>query len=174
MASTTNNGWATPDDTSLVKDGASAIRTLGSAIDTSVGTGLLAWTAYTPTFTNLTLGNGTIDFKYALLGKNVFVRGVLTWGSTTSATASGLNISAPVTALSGAATGAPLIGHARYSDIGTANYTGNVLLASTSQFALIAINTASTYASFAAVNNTAPMTWVSTDQLTILATYQAA
>jgi hypothetical protein len=35
MATTTNYGWATPDDTSLVKDGASAIRTLGSSIDTT-------------------------------------------------------------------------------------------------------------------------------------------
>jgi hypothetical protein len=36
MATTTNYGWTTPDDTSLVKDGAAAIRTLGSAIDTSL------------------------------------------------------------------------------------------------------------------------------------------
>lgn len=36
MATTTNYGWTTPDDTALVKDGASAIRTLGSSIDTSV------------------------------------------------------------------------------------------------------------------------------------------
>lgn len=35
MATTTNFGWTTPDDTSLVKDGAAAIRTLGSSIDTS-------------------------------------------------------------------------------------------------------------------------------------------
>jgi hypothetical protein len=35
MATTTNYSWTTPDDTDLVKDGASAIRTLGSAIDTS-------------------------------------------------------------------------------------------------------------------------------------------
>jgi hypothetical protein len=35
MATTTNFGWSTPDDTSLVKDGAAAIRTLGSSIDTS-------------------------------------------------------------------------------------------------------------------------------------------
>lgn len=35
MATTTNFGWATPDDTDLVKDGAAAIRTLGSSIDTS-------------------------------------------------------------------------------------------------------------------------------------------
>lgn len=35
MATTTNFGWETPDDTDLVKDGAAAMRTLGSAIDTS-------------------------------------------------------------------------------------------------------------------------------------------
>lgn len=33
MATTTNYAWTTPDDTDLVKNGALAIRTLGSAID---------------------------------------------------------------------------------------------------------------------------------------------
>jgi hypothetical protein len=36
MATTTNFGWETPDDTDLVKDGAAAMRTLGNAIDTSL------------------------------------------------------------------------------------------------------------------------------------------
>jgi hypothetical protein len=36
MATTTNYSWTTPDDTDLVKDGASAIRTLGSSADTTV------------------------------------------------------------------------------------------------------------------------------------------
>jgi hypothetical protein len=35
MATTTNYGWTTPDDTALLKDGASAIRSLGSSIDTT-------------------------------------------------------------------------------------------------------------------------------------------
>jgi hypothetical protein len=35
MATTTNYGWETADDTDLVKDGALAMRTLGSAIDTT-------------------------------------------------------------------------------------------------------------------------------------------
>lgn len=38
MATTTNYGWTTPDDTALVKDGASAIRTLGSSIDSTLKT----------------------------------------------------------------------------------------------------------------------------------------
>jgi hypothetical protein len=36
MATTTNYSWTTPDDTALVKDGAAAIRTLGSSVDTTV------------------------------------------------------------------------------------------------------------------------------------------
>ncbi len=36
MATTTNYSWTTPDDTDLVKDGAAAIRTLGSSADTTV------------------------------------------------------------------------------------------------------------------------------------------
>jgi hypothetical protein len=36
MATTTNFGWTTPDNTDLVKDGAAAIRSLGQAIDTSM------------------------------------------------------------------------------------------------------------------------------------------
>jgi len=35
MATTTNYSWSTPDDTALVKDGAAAIRSLGTAIDTT-------------------------------------------------------------------------------------------------------------------------------------------
>jgi len=35
MATTTNYSWTTPDDTALVKDGAAAIRSLGSSIDTT-------------------------------------------------------------------------------------------------------------------------------------------
>lgn len=38
MANTTNYNWETPDDTDLVKDGAAAIRTLGSSIDSTVFT----------------------------------------------------------------------------------------------------------------------------------------
>lgn len=36
MATTTNYGWTTPDNTAYVKDGASAIRSLGSSVDASL------------------------------------------------------------------------------------------------------------------------------------------
>jgi len=42
MATTTHFSWSTPDDTALVKNGASAIRTLGSAADDTVQDQLVA------------------------------------------------------------------------------------------------------------------------------------
>lgn len=40
MATTTNYGWTTPNDTDLVKNGASAMRTLGTAVDNTLFTAL--------------------------------------------------------------------------------------------------------------------------------------
>ena len=47
MATTTNYSWTTPDDTALVKDGAAAIRSLGTAIDSTVFTNASAVIAKT-------------------------------------------------------------------------------------------------------------------------------
>jgi hypothetical protein len=65
MATTTNYSWSTPDDTALVKDGAAAIRTLGSSIDTTTKnlnpqttTGALAYRSATSNV-NTSLAIGT-------------------------------------------------------------------------------------------------------------------
>ena len=65
MATTTNYNWETPDDTDLVKDGAAAIRTLGSSIDTTTKnlnpettTGDIAYRSATAN-TNTRLGIGS-------------------------------------------------------------------------------------------------------------------
>ena len=55
MATTTNYAWETPDDTDLVKDGAAAIRTLGSEIDTTVFDGLTQVNRNSQTGTTYTL-----------------------------------------------------------------------------------------------------------------------
>jgi hypothetical protein len=64
MATTTNYGWTTPDDTALVKDGAAAIRTLGSSADTTVKSLNPGTTAgdidyYTTSTTKARVGIGT-------------------------------------------------------------------------------------------------------------------
>jgi len=102
---TTNNGWDYPTSTDYVKDGATAIQTLATDIDTSVGTGLLAWTSYTPvltaTVTNPTIGNSVWDAAYCKIGKTVHVRMKLTLGSTFSAGSGVYVFSLPLSPKSG-------------------------------------------------------------------------
>jgi len=102
MATTTNYGWTTPDNTAYVKDGASAIRTLGSSIDTTLNKGLLAWVAYSPTVT-ATSGSFTTlvtNASYCQIGKTVHL--AVSIGITTAGTATGgINVTLPVTAKTG-------------------------------------------------------------------------
>ena len=44
-----------------------------------------AWSLYTPTWTNLTVGNGTVNAAYSQVGKTVHFRVGILWGTTTSA-----------------------------------------------------------------------------------------
>jgi hypothetical protein len=81
MATTTNYAWETPDDTDLVKDGAAAIRTLGSSIDTttkalnpSTTLGDIEYRSSTAN-TNTRLGIGTTGQVLIVAG------GVPTWGT---------------------------------------------------------------------------------------------
>jgi len=62
MPTTTNNGWPTPADTDLVKNGADAIRDLGNAIDTTLG----VYTAATPGLTWLSTNTFTTVSSYSL------------------------------------------------------------------------------------------------------------
>jgi hypothetical protein len=82
MATTTNYGWTTPDDTALVKDGAAAIRTLGSSVDTttkalnpSTTLGDIEYRSSTAN-TNTRLGIGTTGQVLTVAG------GVPSWATT--------------------------------------------------------------------------------------------
>jgi len=91
MATTTNYGWTTPDDTALVKDGAAAIRTLGSSVDTttkalnpSTTLGDIEYRSSTAN-TNTRLGIGSTGNVLTVAG------GVPTWAAP-AASPSGLNL----------------------------------------------------------------------------------
>jgi hypothetical protein len=104
MATTTNYGWTTPDDTALVKDGASAIRSLGTSVDTttknlnpSTTLGDIEYRSSTAN-TNTRLGIGTTGQVLAVSG------GVPAW---TTPAGGGKNyslINTGGTALSGSST----------------------------------------------------------------------
>jgi len=103
MATTTNYGWTTPDDTALVKDGASAIRSLGSSIDTttkalnpSTTLGDMEYRSSTAN-TNTRLAIGTSGQVLTVNGSGVpawttISSGGMTLISTTTLTGSSVNI----------------------------------------------------------------------------------
>ena len=101
MATTTNYGWTTPDDTALVKDGASAIRTLGTSVDTTTKNlnpeTTLADIAYRSSTANVNtrLGIGTTGQVLTVAG------GVPTWA--TPAAGGGMTLLSTTT-LSGSST----------------------------------------------------------------------
>lgn len=68
-----------------------------------------AWDTYTPTWTNLTVGNGTVIARYLQIGKTVHVRISLTGGTTSSASGA-VSVSLPVVA-SGLGAQAVLVKH---------------------------------------------------------------
>lgn len=104
MATTTNYGWTTPDDTALVKDGASAIRSLGTAIDTTTKNlnpettlGDISYRSSTAN-TNTRLGIGTTGQVLTVSG------GVPAWATPSGTGKSWTLLNAGGTALTGAST----------------------------------------------------------------------
>lgn len=63
---------------------ANRMRINSAGLITGSGTSLGAWTAYTPTLTNITLGDGTLEGYYCQIGKIVHYRIQFTLGSTSS------------------------------------------------------------------------------------------
>jgi hypothetical protein len=140
---------------------------------TAVGVDLDEWTDYTPTWTasttNPVLNNGSIIGRYKQIGKTMFFTIKLTIGSTTTfgsgawrftlpATAQGYSYQFPVAILDN--------GTAWYQAMAVGDYAG-----STSYFSVI-VNT--TNAPSVAVESSVPMTWATTDTLTVSGTYEVA
>jgi hypothetical protein len=161
MATTTPlNGWPVPTSTDYVKDGATSIEALGDAIDTSVGTGLLAWTAYTPTITGVTLGNATTTFVYAKLGKIVHVKGLCILGSTSTMTGP-LEVSIPFGWSGYNTVGQQPVGTASFYNGSVYNYGFLVSLNDASEFRVQVSNAAGTYMAGTDISSTVPFAWSS-------------
>jgi len=96
MATTTNNSWTIPADTDLVRNGASAIRTLGNGIDATIG----KWQGYAVTLsgTGWAIGNGSVVGRYQQIANMVNFECEVTIGSTTSKGTAALSLNIPVAA----------------------------------------------------------------------------
>lgn len=133
-----------------------------------------AWQDWTPTWTNLTVGSGTVTAKYIQIGKTVhaFLKFVYGSGSSVSGV---IGFSPPVNASS------------TYSDLNDSIHSSSLVLdsgsalyvcflrwSSASLFNLYVYNTAGTYMSVTATSATLPMTWTTNDSLSVSFTYEAA
>jgi hypothetical protein len=221
MATSPIYGWLEPDNTDLVKNGALSIRTLGNAIDTTMGTmtpkstftakgsiaaataastpanlsvgandtmlvadstaatglayksasTLYPWQAWTPTYSNVTVGNGSIVARYQQIGKLVTVFFKLNIGTTTSVSNYG-TIALPVQA----SQSQYMTGVASFVDNGASIYGGWAYIESGgNSFYFVANLTNGAYATFAPANTTGtPTTFGNTDSWFAAFTYEAA
>jgi hypothetical protein len=72
MATTSNYSWQTPDNSAYVKDGASAIRTLGSSVDTTLFTALGGAYPGMRLIRKTTIGNGVASVSLGATGNPLF------------------------------------------------------------------------------------------------------
>ena len=128
-----------------------------------------AWTAFTPTWANLTIGNGTQTFRYVQIGNTVVVQGRLVFGSTTSISGN-VSFAAPVAAdmLSNV-----VVGTANLIDGGTDERFGPVIFLTGVGLALRVYTTGGTYAQNVQLSSTVPFTWANTDVIALSAVYEA-
>lgn len=136
--------------------------------------------AYTPTWTNLTVGSAVQLWTYTVAAGMVTVAGYITLGAGSSVGA-GPYMTLPLPA-NGLITGAPssgnnqVLGTAYMEDAGVSFYDGKMLTLVSGGVVYVkyvALNTAGTYSVMANITSTVPFTWASGDYLTATYTYRA-
>lgn len=136
---------------------------------------LTNWKDWTPTFSNLTKGNGTIALaSHARIGNSVFFRLVFILGST-SAVSSIPTFALPVEAAFSGSWNPPVIGQARYFDTSASkNYEGACELASADDAGLSVGVIGASYVERGNLSSTVPFTWDTGDQITCFGFYAAS
>jgi hypothetical protein len=130
-----------------------------------------SWNSYTPTWTNLTVGNGTNNFGYKQIGKTVFVRGSFVFGSTSSISG-GISFTLPINSIAYA--DGHSFGVCEFEDSGTADLGGVLYYTSTNKCAIRALKVDVTYATWAGLSSTVPFTWTTNDGIRFHFIYEAA
>jgi len=125
------------------------------------------WTAYTPTWTALTVGNGTQAFYYSVVNGIMFIEGRLILGST-SAVATNPAFSIP-SGYEIAYGGFPAVGHVNIRDTGTAEYIGQVKSNGTGGTSLLlkVVGAAGSYGNVTPITVSIPMGWAATDEILV-------
>lgn len=134
-----------------------------------------AWTSWTPTWTNITVGSGTVVAKYSQIGKTVVARISFIYGSG-SAVGTAVTFTLPVTAVSypNIANDMDIIGSGHMLDSGSGNYDAVVGIATTTTARIYSKKADATHVYTTDLTSTVPFTWAANDTITLLLTYEAA
>ena len=125
-----------------------------------------AWVAFTPTFTNVNLGNGTVSAKYSKIGRTVHLSLFFTLGSTSSITG-WMSFNLPLAPDSNTV----LNGVVSFNDNGVGAFPG-YLQRGGSVCYLNVFGTAGAVANQSFSSATNPFTWVSSDSFSVALTYE--
>ena len=165
---TTNNGWTYPTSTDLVTNGATAIQTLATGIDTSIGTGLKTWQTWAPSMSGWT-GSGTWGAGWSRTGNIVTIWGRFIPSSTTNIGT--INVTLPVTARYGVGQSG-----SAFMLSGGSGFVGGCRLTSTTNVTVYCFGASGNYATNVATTNLIPNTWSAggSDYFVFTMTYEAA
>jgi hypothetical protein len=128
------------------------------------------WQDYTPSFSGISVGNGTLTGRYCQINKFVAWQVELVVGSTT--TISGTRVTYPVTASDTFVSGNG--GQVTCEDASGIDYWGSLFRYSTLEANIYVGKADSTYLTFSSLSSTVPFTWASGDRLIIQDFYEAA
>lgn len=180
---TTLDSFTNPTTTSLLTSPSHAqqhsdINDAVEALEAKVAVGntvLGTYTSYTPTFANVTAGNGTSTGAYCRVNNWVHYYGSFTLGSTSAVTA-GITINLPININADMAATSMNLGLVSFYDAsaltvfaGVARYAGSV-----STLTASVQNAAGAYLQNQNANGTVPMTWTTSDIITFNLYYRAA
>lgn len=172
MATTALNGWTIPADTDLVRNGASAIRTLGNAIDGELGK--LSYTNITPSSSGTGWAVGGTGYSasgnYCSLGKTVFFDGRVTVGSSVTAGSGAFSIDLPINS---SVNTTEFIGNGVFYDASATDYYPCTVRITSTYLSFFIQNAAGTYLKALEFTNTnKPVTLAQGDQFIWSVTYQ--
>lgn len=129
-----------------------------------------AWSTWTPTLTNLTLGNGVVVARYLLVGKTLHYHFKFTLGST-SAVGTDPKFTLPATPHSSYLVSADTLGRGTLLDSGTVNRDSVARVDSGATVLLLAYGTTGSHATITA---TSPWTWTTNDVIMVAGTIETA
>lgn len=157
--------------TSMIADGA----VTNAKLSTTAGQPGGSWSTWTPTWSNLTIGNAVVTARYRQIGKTVEGYIKVVFGSTSVMGASP-TFTAPVTAASQYGSGAyNFIGIGYAEDAGVAALNcGAAFNASTSAISILTMNTAGTYGNWVPFGASVPLAWNNGDFFNLTFEYEAA